>query len=73
MDYQLSLNVRCALDLLEICPAYTQTPIVEISPLNNIRLLIKDETNRMGLGSFKAFNDDRHHHVDCDKKHENNK
>ena len=55
MDYQLSLNVRCALDLLEICPAYTQTPIVEISPLNNIRLLIKDETNRMGLGSFKAL------------------
>ena len=55
MDYQLSLNVRCALDLLEICPAYTQTPIVEISPLNSIRLLIKDETNRMGLGSFKAL------------------
>ena len=55
MDYQLSLNVRCPLDLLEICPAYTQTPIVEISPLNSIRLLIKDETNRVGLGSFKAL------------------
>ena len=55
MDYKLSLNVRCPLDLLEVCPSYAQTPIVEISALNNIRLLIKDETNRMGLGSFKAL------------------
>lgn len=55
MDYKLSLNVRCPLDLLEVCPSYKQTPIVEISPLNNIRLLVKDETNRMGLGSFKAL------------------
>ena len=55
MDYKLSLNVRCPLDLLEICPSYKQTPLVEISPLNNIRLLVKDETNRMGLGSFKAL------------------
>jgi len=55
MDYKLSLHVQCPLDLLEVCPAYKQTPIVEISPLNNIRLLIKDETNRMGLGSFKAL------------------
>ena len=55
MDYKLSLNVRCPLGLLEVCPSYKQTPLVEISPLNNIRLVVKDETNRMGLGSFKAL------------------
>jgi diaminopropionate ammonia-lyase len=55
MDYELSLDVSRPLELLKICPAYKQTPIVEIAPLNNVRLLVKDETNRMGLGSFKAL------------------
>ena len=55
MDYKLSLNVQCPLELLEVCPSYKQTPLVEISVLNNIRLFVKDETSRMGLGSFKAL------------------
>ena len=55
MDYKLSLNVQCPLELLEVCPSYKQTPLLEISPLNNIRLFVKDETKRMGLGSFKAL------------------
>jgi diaminopropionate ammonia-lyase len=55
MDYELSLDVSRPLDLLKICPAYKQTPVVEIALLNNFRLLVKDETNRMGLGSFKAL------------------
>ena len=55
MDYKLSLDVSRPLALLKICPAYKQTPIVEIPAHNNLRLLVKDETNRMGLGSFKAL------------------
>ena len=55
MDYKISLNVQFPLELLKVCPSYKQTPLVEISPLNKIRLIVKDETNRMGLGSFKAL------------------
>lgn len=41
-------------ELLRSCPAYHVTPIREIS-YNNHKIIIKDESNRMGLGSFKAL------------------
>jgi diaminopropionate ammonia-lyase len=40
--------------LLEACPAYHVTPLLE-TLYNNHKLIIKDESNRMGLGSFKAL------------------
>ena len=48
-----------ALEMLKVCPAYQATPIVYSAKLANQyewqSLMIKDETNRMGLGSFKAL------------------
>lgn len=45
--------------LLSICPAHAQTPLVEAPELAETvgvaRITIKDERNRMGLGSFKAL------------------
>ena len=47
------------LELLKVCPAYQATPIGYSAKLANQydwqSLMIKDETNRMGLGSFKAL------------------
>lgn len=47
------------LKLLKVCPAYQATPIVYSAKLARKyewqSLMIKDETNRMGLGSFKAL------------------
>ncbi|TRD14086.1 diaminopropionate ammonia-lyase [Palleronia caenipelagi] len=47
------------LTLLGSCPAYTATPLTERPDLAHQtgieRLWIKDETQRMGLGSFKAL------------------
>jgi len=40
--------------LLEACPAYHITPLLE-TYYNNHKLIIKDESSRMGLGSFKAL------------------
>jgi len=40
--------------LLETCPVYHETPIKEIL-LNHQKVIIKDESHRMGLGSFKAL------------------
>lgn len=40
--------------LLAACPAYTPTPLRQIS-LHGRRVLVKDETGRMGLGAFKAL------------------
>ncbi|MEM9619580.1 MAG: diaminopropionate ammonia-lyase [Pseudomonadota bacterium] len=44
---------------LDLCPAYKHTPLsgapALAADLNIGRLLIKDETDRMGLGSFKAL------------------
>lgn len=49
-------NLRAYLNL---CPAYKPTPLTEApalaADLNIGRLSIKDETDRMGLGSFKAL------------------
>lgn len=47
------------LELLKVCPAYQVTPIVGSSKLASQygwqSLMIKDETNRMEMGSFKAL------------------
>lgn len=47
------------LELLKACPAYQVTPIVDSSKLASQygwhNLMIKDETHRMGMGSFKAL------------------
>lgn len=42
-------------DLLKICPAYHPTPIVRIDDFAPGGVLLKDESDRMGLGSFKAL------------------
>ncbi|MHA7870803.1 MAG: diaminopropionate ammonia-lyase [Hyphococcus sp.] len=45
--------------LLHACPAYTSTPLTDAPALAHAhsveRLFLKDETERMGLGSFKAL------------------
>lgn len=43
--------------LLTECPAYCPSPLIGITePSNsNGQIILKDETNRMGLGSFKAL------------------
>lgn len=45
--------------LLELCPAYEATPMIEMRSLAGLagvrRLCVKDERKRMGLGSFKAL------------------
>lgn len=48
-------NVERPKRLLNICPIYKASPIIKTNTINNINLLIKDETHRMGLGSFKAL------------------
>ena len=40
--------------LLNECPAYHATPLLEVS-YNDRKILLKDERNRMALGSFKAL------------------
>lgn len=52
---KLSLDAQRPLGLLKLCPAYIPTPIIEIPPLAGVRVLIKDETNRMGLKAFKGL------------------
>jgi diaminopropionate ammonia-lyase len=42
-------------DLLRACPMYNESPLIHIQSIANINLLIKDESHRMGLGSFKAL------------------
>lgn len=41
--------------LLGACPAYAPTPVREIEISGGLKVLIKDETGRMGLGAFKAL------------------
>ncbi len=41
--------------LLTACPAYKSSPMISSKAIANIDVLIKDETQRMGLGSFKAL------------------
>ncbi len=55
MSKQFSPDPQRALELLAACPAYRQTPLIEIAPLQSQRVLVKDESQRMGLGAFKAL------------------
>ena len=41
-------------ELLSACPKYKPTPLLKKSVQNN-SIWIKDETERMGLGAFKAL------------------
>lgn len=41
--------------MLRACPFYTPTPLSRLERLSGPAVIIKDETNRMGLGSFKAL------------------
>ncbi len=56
---EVSVDPAPVLALLEQCPAATPTPLVDqphLAALAGVsRLWIKDERNRMGLGSFKAL------------------
>lgn len=55
----VSVNVDAPLALLKLCPAAKVTPLVNCThlakSLNIDRLYIKDESQRMNLGSFKAL------------------
>ncbi|MCG8415639.1 MAG: diaminopropionate ammonia-lyase [Pseudomonadales bacterium] len=42
-------------NLINLCPFYQSTPLREMSAPSGVQLLIKDETNRFGLGAFKAL------------------
>ncbi|MEX3007965.1 diaminopropionate ammonia-lyase [Hoeflea sp. TYP-13] len=48
------LDPRKPAALLEACPAYQPSPL-DVVDLNGQRILVKDETARMGLGAFKAL------------------
>lgn len=54
MDNSIKLDAASPLALLQACPAYRSSPLFE-SELSGRPLLIKDETDRMGLGAFKAL------------------
>jgi diaminopropionate ammonia-lyase len=47
-------NVNTPTKLLSACPAYHITPLLECL-YNDHKVILKDESNRMGLGSFKAL------------------
>ena len=55
MAQKFSPSVDRPLTMLRYCPAYETTPLTEIKSMGSFRLLVKDETERMGLGSFKAL------------------
>lgn len=59
LAYRFQYDPRQVLDFLSFCPKHAPTPIIESASLasqhNFQQLWIKDETNRMGLGSFKAL------------------
>ncbi|WP_170410104.1 pyridoxal-phosphate dependent enzyme [Ruegeria atlantica] len=54
MKNSTTLDVAKPLALLAACPAYNPSPL-ETRSLQGQSILIKDETNRMGLGAFKAL------------------
>ena len=54
MTSPVKLDVSQPLSLLAACPAYCPSPI-KTCHFDGRALLIKDETNRMGLGAFKAL------------------
>lgn len=54
MKHSENLDVARPLNLLKACPAYAPTPLHRCD-IGERPFLIKDETNRMGLGAFKAL------------------
>ena len=50
----MTLDAHLPLSLLAACPAYEATPLIH-APWTGHDIWIKDETNRMGLGAFKAL------------------
>ena len=51
-----SIEVKAPLALLERCPEYARTPLRDFSGMGLAgQFWVKDESNRMGLGSFKAL------------------
>jgi len=54
-----SVDAQTPLNLLDRCPSHSQTPLIADKTLAEYAavkaLYIKDESQRMGLGSFKAL------------------
>lgn len=48
-------NELLSLSMLSLCPVYKATPMIAIQTESFTKILFKDETARMGLGSFKAL------------------
>ena len=48
-------DYRRATDYFRALPGYQVTPVRTLAPAGDIALMAKDETNRMGLGAFKAL------------------
>lgn len=55
MDTLAPLDVTLPLRLLAACPAYRPTPLRRLAAGPGPEVVVKDETARMGLGSFKAL------------------
>ncbi|NQZ88789.1 MAG: pyridoxal-phosphate dependent enzyme [Colwellia sp.] len=41
--------------LLNACPMYEKSPLIQLKSIAQLDVFIKDESHRMGLGSFKAL------------------
>ncbi len=54
MNMTVTLDPARPLALLAECPVYRPTPLLRTA-IDGVPLLIKDETDRMGLGAFKAL------------------
>jgi diaminopropionate ammonia-lyase len=54
MKHALTLDAARPLALLDACPVYRPSPL-ETGAVHGRAILIKDETDRMGLGAFKAL------------------
>lgn len=50
-----SPDEKAAASLLSQCPAYQETPLLQVDGIGPFTILAKDESARMGLGSFKAL------------------
>ena len=48
-------DYRRATDYFRALPDYEVTPVRTLTPFGDVALMAKDETNRMGLGAFKAL------------------
>ena len=55
MTKSIAINTQRPWSLIKLCPSYLPTPITEISSPNGRRILVKNDTDRFNLGSFKAL------------------